>query len=72
MKTVEIVTEGGATAYVPLDFIRGTSEELWVRTDDGDIKCARKTIDLYLPNKNVPLERKEMWSEGESPYERLE
>lgn len=72
MKTVEIVTEDGATAYVPLEFIRGSSQELWIRNEDGDIKHARKTIDLYLPNKKVPLKRKEMWKRGESPYEKLE
>lgn len=62
----------GATAYVPLQFVRSNDHSIWVRTDNGSIEPAWKTIDLYLPNKDVPLEVKESWGdENDSPYESL-
>lgn len=72
MTIVEVVSVSGAIAYLPLDYLRSNTDSIWVRTKDGSIEPAWKTIELYLPNKDIPVEVKESWGdENESPYESL-
>lgn len=70
MTRAEVVTSDGEIAYVPLKFTKDMTDDIWVRTESGQIKKAVATIDLYLPSNDVTLEQKKSWKE-ESPYDRL-
>lgn len=70
MTRVEVVSVSGSIAYLPLEYVKSNDEGLWVKTDDGCIEPAWKTIDLYIPNKDVSLEDKKEWA-NDSPYERI-
>lgn len=69
MKRTEVVTDDGEFAYPSLDFARDKDLEVWVRTESGQIKKARCTIDLYKMN-DFSLKDKRRYQDLEmSPYD---
>jgi len=69
MKRTEVVTDDGEFAYPSLNHTRDNELEVWVRTESGQIKKGRCTIDLYKMNE-FSLKDKRRYQDLEmSPYD---
>lgn len=69
MKRTEVVTSDGKFGYPSLDHVRNQDGDVWIRTDDGNVRYASCTLELYKMKSFTLEDKKRCASKNVSPFD---